>query len=183
MKKKCLKQNIFTISFSSPYLFEQFDSLAAGSTVRNLNIRLVNSVEVPIPPLTEQQRIVSILDQAFAAIDKAKANAEQNLQNAKELFESYLQRVFEKKGDGWEERKVNEIGNAQTGTTPKTVEKENYGDFIPFIKPADVDFKGIGDIRYDNEGLSEIGLKKGRKWKVAQYLWFVLVRLLEKWLL
>jgi type I restriction enzyme S subunit len=67
------------------------------------------------------------------------------------------------KGEGWEEKKVNEIGNAQTGTTPKTVEKENYGDFIPFIKPADVDFSGIGDIRYDNEGLSEIGLKKGRK--------------------
>ena len=42
-----------------------------------------------IPPLTEQQRIVSILDEAFAAIAKAKANAEQNLKNAKELFESY----------------------------------------------------------------------------------------------
>jgi type I restriction enzyme S subunit len=169
-EKKVFETEYLYYLLSSPYLFEQFDSLAAGSTVRNLNIRLVNSVEVPIPPLTEQQRIVSILDQAFAAIDKAKANAEQNLQNAKELFESYLQRVFEKKGDGWEERKVNEIGNAQTGTTPKTVEKENYGDFIPFIKPADVDFKGIGDIRYDNEGLSEIGLKKGRKMESGSIL-------------
>ena len=48
-----------------------------------------------IPPLPEQQRIVSILDEAFAAIAKAKANAEQNLKNARELFESYLQGVFE----------------------------------------------------------------------------------------
>jgi type I restriction enzyme S subunit len=46
-------------------------------------------------PLPEQQRIVAILDKAFAAIDKAKANAEKNLKNAKELFESYLQGVFE----------------------------------------------------------------------------------------
>src|SRR5258706_8604366 len=45
-------------------------------------------------------RIVAILDEAFAAIDKAKANTEKNLQNAKELFESYLQSVFEN-GD-WE---------------------------------------------------------------------------------
>lgn len=100
----------------------------------------------------------------------AKANAEQNLKNAKELFESYLQGVFEKKGDGWEERKVKDIGFAQTGTTPKTAENENYGDFIPFIKPADVDFSGIGDICYDNERLSEIGLKKGRKMESGSIL-------------
>jgi len=53
--------------------------------------------------LSEQQRIVAILDEAFAAIAKAKANAQQNLQNAKELFESYLQGVFENKVEGWEE--------------------------------------------------------------------------------
>ena len=123
----------------------------------------ISLIPIPYPPLPEQQRIVAILDEAFAAIAKAKANAEQNLKNAKELFESYLQGVFENKGEGWEEKKVNEIGIAQTGTTPKTADKENYGDFIPFIKPADVDFSGIGDIRYGNEGLSEIGLKKGRK--------------------
>ena len=98
-----LKQNgkqIFETEFlyyllSSPYVFHQFNLKAAGSTVRNLNIALVSSVEVPLPPLPEQQRIVSILDEAFAAIAKAKANAEQNLKNAKELFESYLQGVFE----------------------------------------------------------------------------------------
>ena len=64
---------------------------------------------------------------------------------------------------GWEIKQLKEIGIAQTGTTPKTSEKENFGDFIPFIKPADVDFLGGGKIRYDNDGLSEVGLKKGRK--------------------
>lgn len=141
------------------------NSLSSYSTGQqpNYGYSHYSKIPIPLPPLPEQQRIVSILDEAFAAIARAKSNAEQNLKNAKELFESYLQGVFEKKGDGWEERKVNEIGNAQTGTTPKTAEKENFGDFIPFIKPADVDFSGIGDIRYDNDGLSEIGLKKGRK--------------------
>ena len=54
--------------------------------------------------LPEQQRIVSILDEAFAAIAKAKANAEQNLKNAKELFESYLQGVFE--NGNWEKKSI-----------------------------------------------------------------------------
>lgn len=58
-----------------------------------MNINLVSSVEIPLPPISEQKCIVAILDEAFAAIDKAKANAEKNLANAKELFESYLSSV------------------------------------------------------------------------------------------
>ncbi len=65
--------------------------------------------------------------------------------------------------EGWEIKKLKELGITQTGTTPKTSEKENYGDYIPFIKPADVDFDGNGKLRYDNEGLSVIGLSKARK--------------------
>ncbi len=110
-----LKQNgkkIFETEFlyyllSSPFVFQQFNSKAAGSTVRNLNISLVSSVDVPIPPLPEQRRIVYILDEAFTAIAKAKANAEQNFKNAKELFESYLQGVFE--NGNWEEKSLEEI--------------------------------------------------------------------------
>ena len=65
--------------------------------------------------LTEQQRIVSILDEAFAAIARAKANAEQNLKNAKEVFDSYLQGVFKKKGDGWEEKRFDKVCVLQRG--------------------------------------------------------------------
>jgi type I restriction enzyme S subunit len=93
----------------SPYLFEQFDKLAAGSTVRNLNIALVSSVEIPIPPLDEQKRIVAKLDECFDAIDKARANVEKNLNNAKELFQSQLNQIFSQKGDGWVEKKLGEV--------------------------------------------------------------------------
>jgi len=147
------------------------ETMQSHSTgIRNLKFDDYKEINIPLPPLPEQRRIVAILDECFTAIAKAKANAEQNLKNAKEIFESYLNSVFANKGEGWEIKKVNEIGIAQTGTTPKTVEKENYGDFIPFIKPADVDFSGVGDIRYDNEGLSEIGLKKGRKMEKGSIL-------------
>jgi type I restriction enzyme S subunit len=65
---------------------------------------------IPVPPRSEQQRIVAILDEAFAAIDQAKANTERNLKNAKELFESYLQGVFGNKGATWENKQLkNEI--------------------------------------------------------------------------
>jgi type I restriction enzyme S subunit len=69
--------------------------LQYGAATNFIKIGNFQNYEVSFPPLPEQQRIVSILDEAFAAIDKAKANAEKNLKNAKELFESYLQGVIE----------------------------------------------------------------------------------------
>jgi type I restriction enzyme S subunit len=76
----------------------------SGAVFNSINKAQIEAIQIPLPPLPEQQRIVAILDEAFAAIAKAKANAELNLQNAKQLFESYLQGVFENKGEGWEEK-------------------------------------------------------------------------------
>jgi type I restriction enzyme S subunit len=83
--------------------------IAAGAAQPNLSTEQINNFKIPLPPLPEQQRIVAILDETFASIAKAKANAEQNLKNAKELFESYAQGIFENKGDDWEEKRFDEV--------------------------------------------------------------------------
>ena len=74
-----------------------------------INRNEVYAIKVKVPPLAEQKQIVAILDEAFAAIATAKENAEKNLANARELFESYLNRVFTQKGDGWEETDLSGI--------------------------------------------------------------------------
>ncbi len=139
------------------------DYLAGKGIMGGIKKSDVEQIEILIPPLPIQKQIVAILDKSFEKISKAKDNAEKNLKNAKEIFESYLQNIFETKCEGWEEKKLGEIGITQTGTTPKTSNKENYGNYIPFITPADVDIFGDGVIRYRDEGLSEVGLKNGRK--------------------
>lgn len=68
-----------------------------------------SKIPIPLPPFGEQKQIVSIIDEAFNSIDIALTNAKQNLQNAKELFESYLQNIFENKGVDWEEKKLDEV--------------------------------------------------------------------------
>ena len=65
--------------------------------------------DFPIPPLPEQQRIVTLLDEAFDGIATAKANAEKNLQNARALFASHVQSVFSRTGNGWTTKKLNQI--------------------------------------------------------------------------
>src|SRR5690606_15384665 len=105
---------------------EELVAQAVGGAQPNISQIKIKNTKIPLPPLPEQQRIVSILDKAFAAIEKAKANAEQNLKNAKELFESYLQGVFEKKGNGWEEKRFEElIQENQIGLIKSTKEQGN----------------------------------------------------------
>ena len=135
--------------------------LADGANINNLRFDDLSRFPVPYPDRSEQRRIVGILDEAFEGIATAKANAEKNLQNARALFESHLQSVFSRRGEGWVEKRLDQIGITQTGSTPKTSDSANYGDFIPFVKPAD--FKIDGTIDYSNYGLSRKGASEARK--------------------
>ncbi len=68
----------------------------------NINATILSNELLQFPEsLPEQQRIISILDDAFDGIAIAKANAEKNLQNARALFESHLQAVFTQRSKGW----------------------------------------------------------------------------------
>jgi type I restriction enzyme S subunit len=136
-----IRSNAFDTSFLYYQLdrnkyFLDFDN---GENQSNLRKNDILNCELLIPPLPEQQRIVAILDEAFAAIAQAKANAEQNLQNAKELFESYLQSVFENKGDGWEEKELIEITNKiGSGATPRGGNESYKLEGISLIRSMNV---------------------------------------------
>ena len=114
------------------------EDFVSGMAQPKLNQAMLNKIPIPFPPLKEQKRIVSILDEAFAAIDKAKVNAEKNLVNARELFEGYLQNVFEKKGEGWEEKTLGEIANVIGGGTPSKANKKFYDGDIHWATVRDM---------------------------------------------
>ncbi len=132
-----------------------------------LALTRLSEIPISIPPLPEQQRIVSILDEAFAAIDQAKANVQKNLNNAKELFQSELNSVFSKKGDGWVEKKLGEVcEKIQIGPFGSQVHKEDYMETgIPIINPKHIkDFNLEPDEKISIEKvntLPQYKLKKG----------------------
>ncbi|NQZ85257.1 MAG: restriction endonuclease subunit S [Nanoarchaeales archaeon] len=93
--KKLIDKDYLYYLLSSHIIYKQFDNLATGSTVRNLNIQLVKKVKISFPTsIEEQKRIVKILDSTFEKIDKSIENTRKNLKNSKEVFESYLNDVF-----------------------------------------------------------------------------------------
>ncbi|EJC2916081.1 restriction endonuclease subunit S [Campylobacter coli] len=89
-----LNKEYFYYLFSSNFMYSFLSYQASGSTVKNLNIDKLKQIEIPLPPLKEQERIVGILDESFAKIDESIKILEQDLLNLDELMQSALQKAF-----------------------------------------------------------------------------------------
>ena len=120
---------------------------SGGAAIQNVaSVAILKQIEIPLPPLPEQQRIVAILDEAFAAIAKAKANAEQNLKNAKELFYNYLHSIVTNQSNGWEIKKLAEVAEYFNGLTYSPKDVHNEGTIVlrsSNVQNDELDFSDI----------------------------------------
>lgn len=98
----------------------------------------IEELRVPTLPLTEQQRIVAILDEAYAGIATARAAAEQNRQNARALFESHLHSVFSQRGKGWVEKRIEEWCFSIIDCVNKTAPVVDYETPYKMIRTTNV---------------------------------------------
>jgi type I restriction enzyme, S subunit len=153
------------------YFLHFFDWVkAAESDVKlkgmTLNKAKLKELQVHFPSLPEQHRIVAILDEAFAGIATAKANAEKNLQNARALFESHLQSVFAQRGEGWVERRLadvsKEFGRGKSKHRPRN-DPRLYGGQYPFIQTGDISNADHWLTQY-SQTYSEVGLAQSGLW-------------------
>ena len=122
----------------SPSFKEQLEAAACGTTISIVNKSKFNSIQIVLPPLTEQRRIVAILDEAFASIAIARANAEKNLQNARELFESYLRDLFTHEGGGWITRRLEDVCSGITVGHVGSMAKEYKNAGVPFLRSQNI---------------------------------------------
>lgn len=93
-------------SLMSPQMQTQIQARGTGATVLGIKAKLLKAIPLSYPPLAEQKRIVSILDEAFEGLDRARENAEANLKSARELFESVLHASFSEDVD-WDIAELN----------------------------------------------------------------------------
>lgn len=148
------------------YLSGITEKMQKNSTgIRNLSFKEYKNISVPVPPLSEQQRIVEILDKAFANIDKAKENATKNLNNAKELFENYLTFKLSKQ-EKWDKKRLDEVaidfGRGRSRHRPRN-DKNLYGGKYPFIQTGDIRNANHFITKY-SQTYNEIGLAQSKLW-------------------
>ncbi|MBL9042746.1 MAG: restriction endonuclease subunit S [Myxococcales bacterium] len=129
------------------FLLAKKDELVAqatGNAQPNISQSKIKNTEIPVPSLPEQQRIVGILDKAFAGLAVAVANAEKNLQNARALFESHLQSVFSRQPN---EVSLSELATDITDGDHSPPPKAPNG--IPFITISDI-IKRTREVDFSN---------------------------------
>ena len=117
-------------------IVDLLNSLGTGATFKELSGGKLKEVTIPFSVLTEQLRIVAILDEAFEGIATAKAKAEKNLKNARQLFESHLNSVFSQRGEGWVEKTIEQICSKITDGEHLRPKMTPNG--IPFLSAKDV---------------------------------------------
>ncbi|EKJ5635318.1 restriction endonuclease subunit S [Campylobacter coli] len=140
-----LNKEYFYYLFSSNFMYNFLSYQASGSTVKNLNIDKLKQIEIPLPPLKEQERIVGILDESFAKIDESIKILEQDLLNLDELMQSALQKAFNPLKDNakenyklpqaWEWKSLDEICEIVMGQSPNgncIFNKDKNKDLIEF---------------------------------------------------
>jgi type I restriction enzyme, S subunit len=135
------KENLFPrfLFYGINKYLKDIEDVTSFTTVKHISSKQIKRITFPLPPLSEQKRIVDKLDQAFVAIDEAKANVECNLHNAKDLFKSQLSEIFSQKGSGWVEGKFIELVDASCPLSYGIVQPGGeYLDGLPVVRPTDL---------------------------------------------
>lgn len=128
-------------SFLNPkYFYYWVRSADISSRGYARHYRYLREKIVSIPSLAEQKRIVEILDREFERIDALKANAEQNLQHAKDLFQAALKQELQPK-EGWETKTISEISeNLDYKRVPVTKKDRKEGVYPYYGASGIVDY-------------------------------------------
>lgn len=161
----------YSTNFVFNYLdksYEKIRDLSHGSNQDNLNLDIVKALQVPLPPLKEQEKIAEILTTWDEAITK-----QTELLEAKELLKiALMQKLlsgevrFDGFDDEWEEVRLGEIvKKMQSGGTPKADNQEFYNGNIPFVKVNDITSSGKYLIKTESS-ITEKGLKNSSAWIV-----------------
>lgn len=120
---------------------EQFKSKMTG-LIGGVSIGKFKEIDIPIPPLPIQKKIVKLLDSAFEKITTAKENSEQNLQNAKDVFESSLRTIFS--SHNWKEANLGDHNDVVVGYVgPISKEYTNNPEDVILLSTKNVHFEGI----------------------------------------
>ena len=143
------------------------DGETTGTTRKRISRSKLADVLIPVPPIPEQQRIVTLLDEASDGIATAKANAEKNLQNARAIFESHLQSVFIQRGDGWIEKSFEESIESNVIGLTKSSREQGEDLAWPYVKMNNIttdnrfDFSRSTCVDATNEEVKKYSLRTG----------------------
>lgn len=156
------------------YLFYYLSTVRAQDLIQDhkypsLTLAIIGDIPVPLPPLDKQKRIVAVLDQTFAAIDRARVHAEANLADAQELFDNTLLAVFDELLPTATMMTLGEaaldFSRGKSRHRPRN-DPALYDGNYPFIQTGDIR-RSEGSIREHTQTYNDAGLAQSKLWPVG----------------
>lgn len=138
---KCETQFLYYY-LTCPSFKEKISQITTGTAVPTLSQSNFSNLPIALPPLEEQKRIVKILDEKFAQLETIKANAQTNLQNAKDLFQSQLTKAFS--NTTWEKKTIGEVCSKRENIKWKNENSNTEYQYID-LSAVDRESKNISD--------------------------------------
>lgn len=158
-KEKYINKLFVYYSQSKRYQF-QINRHVVGATRSRISRKNLETITIPNPQLEDQKYIVETLDKVTEIIDLHKKRLDKLDSLIKSIFnDMFGNPVINEKG--WEKKKLSEVCDIVTGNTPPRNDKNNYGEYIEWIKSDNI----TNENTYLTEAvecLSENGLKIGR---------------------
>lgn len=155
---KNINENLINKDFLYYYLLstniqKEFYILAAGSGVKNLNKDLVSNIKINIPPLEEQEKIVSILSKQDEVIEKLEKLIELKVRQKKGLMQRLLSGKLRLKGFSgeWKENIMQSIILIFKKTKHNSSDGKNNGKYPFFINNSESFLKFLDEFDYDAE--------------------------------
>ena len=135
---------------------EILQELGTGTTFKELSASNLKSVPIALPPLEEQWRIVAVLDEAFEGLDRARAHAEANIDDARELFENYLVELFMHPDPSWETTQLSKLCKKITVGHVGPMAKRYVGSGTPFLRSQNIrPFEiSLTDVKYIDDAFT-----------------------------
>jgi len=164
-KRDVLESRFLRYYIESPVGSKRLLGEMTGTAIRRIILKKIKDTEIPVAPIAQQRRIVAEIEKQFTRLEAGVAALRRVQANLKRYRAAVLKaacegRLVPSDVSAWKQLKVSEIGEAITGNTPPTSDKENLGDELPFFKPTDLD-AGY-NVREARQYLSAKGAKLAR---------------------
>lgn len=173
-KKGCNKS--FVDLFFQSFLYRQsIRELASGVNINNIRSEYITNMPFPLPPLSEQQRIVERVEELFAKLDEAKERLQEVVDSFAVRKAAILHKAFTGEltkqwrrengvsDESWEEKKLGEVGVLERGRSkhrPRNDERL-FGGIYPFIQTGDIANADMF-IEKHNQTLSDFGMQQSK---------------------
>ena len=160
-------KRFLSYAINTPQIRNAINKLESGTTRKRISRKNLNTIDFPLPPLSEQQAIVAKIEELLSELDNSKQQLQTALQQLKVYRQSLLKWVFEgklthknvKEGelpDGWQNATIGDIFEVHIGSTPKRNNPNYWGGNINWLSSGEIAFR---DIKSTREQITVEGLE------------------------